>query len=698
MEYIATSFDVTKDKDTDRLDKIKEKISESYLYFKPNYESFYKWYRFTFVSTLSSSDIRELEKIQQPTIQCNLAEAYLNRLIGEFSSHEPSAVVGAENERANLAAQVRFVEDHIRQAEEEARNDSTAQMVFKDLCGGGFSAYELYTKYKSAYSFDVVPGWCKVNDPTLCGWDPLATLPHKGDGNYAWQFIPMEEKAIKKNWPKANLDTINNKSKMEDVPWKYTTKDGETIYYICKFYSKRSKPAKLVKLSDGQEMLDSEYKKMLNAWDFTSDDLPPTIATERDTEIETIWRDVLLEGEILESEETIFSILPIVFVDCNSAKLKLSRNGLLQQITRPPMYNALGIQKLLDATIQSIADEITNTIKSKWVMPVEGILDGYLDAYKRNEIPSVLPYRQFYDAEGVPADTQLNPPTMISRPPMPPELWQTVELIKGLFQSVTGSYDAQLGINGNQLSGSAIQKGAMQSNAASLPIMLGYLDGLTRILQGYVDLLPKVFVSPRTIPIKGLDGKKGVRKIYGEDDFKLDYQPGELKVKVEAGVNYQVQKDIAFQTIILLMQNSPTFSQFINTEGLRFLLDNVNMRGIESLKEAADKYMLQLKQQQQQQAQMQQQAVQNDPRVMHEKLEVTKFIEDVKQNKFENFFKIVDLVRRLEEDETERLKIAAEIGEKKTSQDIEKLKSASNLEAKLLDIANKRIEKKVDKE
>jgi hypothetical protein len=96
----------------------------------------------------------------------------------------------------------------------------------------------------------------------------------------------------------------------------------------------------------------------------------------------------------------------------------------------------------------------------------------------------------------------------------------------------------------------------------------------------------------------------------------MNYDPMSLDVKVEAGVNFAVQKQISLETIIQLMQTSETFAAFINTKGLGILLDNIDIRGIEGLRQAAGEYMQETAQKQAQMEQMAQQqaASQIDPK------------------------------------------------------------------------------------
>jgi hypothetical protein len=184
------------------------------------------------------------------------------------------------------------------------------------------------------------------------------------------------------------------------------------------------------------------------------------------------------------------------------------------------------------------------------------------------------------------------------------------------MQNVLGSYDAALGINDNQLSGVAIIEGATQSNCAAMPYVIGFLQGLQRIAEVYVDLIPKYYVTPRTVPILGIDGKRTYRIVNAQNTPSMNYDPYVLNVKVEAGVSFHIQKSRALQQIIGLMQASQQFAQFMNEQGLPVLLDNIEIRGIDQLKIMAEQWMQQQAQMKQQAMQMQQQAMQQNPQMI----------------------------------------------------------------------------------
>lgn len=90
----------------------------------------------------------------------------------------------------------------------------------------------------------------------------------------------------------------------------------------------------------------------------------------------------------------------------------------------------------------------------------------------------------------------------------------------------------------------------------------------------------------------------------------MDYDPNNLQVKVETGVNFAMQKEIALQTIVSLSQTMPSFGQFFSQKGLQTLLDNIEIRGIDDLKEKAVEYEKEQAQMQQMQQQMQMKQIQ----------------------------------------------------------------------------------------
>jgi hypothetical protein len=333
---------------------------------------------------------------------------------------------------------------------------------------------------------------------------------------------------------------------------------------------------------------------------------PPAVVKKRKTMVEKIVRYRFCESMLLDVTETDYKYLPLVFVDGNSVNLK--EGGSYMQMTRPYVYHAMGIQRLKNLAGQSLGNELENTIQHKFIVAVESVPEKYLNAYQNVQKADTLMYKHFLDSKN--PDVVLPPPREVMRTPIPPQIAETFRMSDEMTQIILGSYDGAAGQNNGQMSGIAFARSAIQSNNASVPFIVGYIKGLNRVAQIIVDLIPKYYRTPRSLPVLLPDGKREYFEINKKGSLYMDYDPNNLQVKVETGVNFAMQKEIALQTIVSLSQTMPSFGQFFSQKGLQTLLDNIEIRGIDDLKEKAVEYEKEQAQMQQMQQQMQMKQIQ----------------------------------------------------------------------------------------
>jgi hypothetical protein len=643
----------------DSLDRIKLNIENSYNYFKPNYDRWHEFHKFIFITSLSEKDIEFLKILGKPPLEFNILEAYISRLRGEFYKQEPSIEVMPDFDTQIDPQVLDLVEGHIRHILTSANNDNTEYNVYTDMLAGGFSVMEVATEYAHEMSMKQIIKFGRVFDPTLCGFDPLARLSHKGDGRFCFKMYPKTKKEFEQEWPDIDIKEVKFTKSIEGFNWSYNT-NKEEILLVVDYYEKKKKQVKIVELPNGQVLTDDKYKEMLDTWsDFTQ---PPEIGAghSRKTTIETICRYRLIENQVIEYVETDFKMLPLVFADGNSVFMRDKGDGDLQQHTRPYPYHAKGTQKLKNYAGQTLANELENMVQHKWIAAEEAIPEKqeFVKGYTNPQLPTTLIYKAFMDNDPT---KPIPPPQAVVRSPAPPEITATLQMTDQITQSILGSYDASLGINDNQLSGVAIVEAATQSNAAAMPYVVGFMQALNQIAQIIIDLIPKYYVTPRTIPVVTPDGKKSYQLINQQGAINLNYAENALNVRVEAGVSFSVQKSRALQQMIALMQASPLFAQFVNTVGLEELLDNLEIKGIDQLKQKVGMFLQQMQQQQQQMQQMQQQAMQNNPQMMRAQMEKAKIMMNAQQNQVDNQLKASDLALQEQKLENERLKMLAEI-------------------------------------
>lgn len=597
----------------DRLEYLKDKVEEAQEYFSSNVSRYNEFIRFVFKTSMTDDECAALADIGKPTIEFNITEAMVSKLRGEFAKQQPELTVRAADGipssllDKSLVDTIEVVEGHLKSIFFDGDSDMCGYNIYTDLLAGGFSVVRVYTEYLHDMSMEQKICWERVFDPTLTVFDPLARESHKGDGSFCGELYPLTKKAFIEIFGEKAAENIRFTRNLSGFSWSFKN-ETEEIVLVCDFYEKKKKKVKLLKLSNGRTITEQEYKKYLVDWELSGNIAQPAIPVgdPRWTHITTICRYRFCEARVLDYIETDYQYLPLVFVDGNSIQMK--EGGSYTQMTRPYVYHAKGIQKLKNFAGQTLANELENLVQHKFVVPLESIPSDYQTAYQDIQKADTLVYNHFHDGD---PNVILPPPREIQRTPIPPQISETFRMSDEMTQAILGNYDSA-SMQNAPLSGIAFARSAIQSNNASVPYVVGYIKGLNRVAQIVLDLIPKYYRTPRSLPVLTPEGKRKYITVNTKNSIYMNYDPNNLQVKVDVGVNFAMQKEIALQTVIALSQNNKQFADFFAENGLRTLLDNIDIRGIEGLKLQAEEWMKQQAALRQQGMQAQQQAAQLD--------------------------------------------------------------------------------------
>ena len=689
----------------DELARLKKSVRYAYDYWEPNLKTFNDFRRFVFDTSLTESDRITLKTLNKPEIEFNILEAYISRLRGEFSKQEPSITVKAEDGASVDVQTINVVEDHLRHLIFEANKNGCEYQVYSDLLGGGFSAIKLWTEYANSMSFNQIIKFDRVYDPTLVGFDPLARNPDKSDGRFCFELFPKSKEEFQEEYPKVDLKGMDFTRSVEGFSWSYSN-NKQDILLICDFYEKKKKKKRIVQLVNDYVMTVEEYEEFLVHWnEMGFIEQPPAVKGKpRWTEVETICRYRFVGNKVIEYVETNYPGLPIVYIDGNSIMLRKSNGGEFFQKVRPYIYHAKGMQKLKNFAGQTLASELENMVQHKFMVAKEALPDeqSYLDAYTNVQLANTLVFKQYKDND--PNVAIPNPIREINRIPAPPEVTNTFTITDSLAQGILGSYDASLGINDNQLSGTAIVEGATQSNSTAMPYVVGFMQGWSRVAQMAANMLPMYYRTPRTIPTVKKDGSKSFQKINGDDkdSISFNYDENALNVKVEAGLSFAIQKSRSLRLINEMAQSMPMFGEFINTKGLKIVIDLLEVKGQDELKVLAEEFMQEKSEQAKMAQQAQQQQMQNNPAVLQAKNEQMRIQLDAKQDEAENQLHAAEIAVEKQKVDAQFLKVLSDMESSKMElfaaearSDAEEARAAVDLAIKHADMSHKH---KMDKE
>lgn len=573
--------------------KLKQSVEQSYQAFQGNQKRFQEFMKFVFQDTLSQNDKDVLDLTGKPTLQFNILEPYVSRLLGEFSKQEPNIKVSPVNEVINPIT-IEAVEGIMRGILMKAKNNSVEYETYKETLGGGYSVLKVWTDYENDHSYDQEIKLSKAFDPTLTGFDPLAELPHKGDGRYCFELHPMSKEEFIEEYGIDNLAGMNFTRSLESFSWSYRHAKEE-IVLVCDYYLKKKRKFRLHQLSDGQTISDKEYRKLIEDWP-TIGTLaqPPSIVRSRWSSKTVIERFVFTENCVLIHEKTQLPGLPLIFVDGNSVRVRLNESGQsMEQVTRPYVYQAMGAQRLKNFAGQSLGNELENLMQSKYIVEQETIPEDAIEDWIHPQKLSTLVYKS-RDEDG----NELPPPRPVDRTQIPPIIAQTFAELDRTTQNILGSYDAQLGLNKNQLSGIAIVEGATQNNSVAMPYIQGFLSALNAAAQLILEMIPLYYKTPRTVPVTDKKGNRTYLQINqllrpgmaNPETPQLTYGSKSLEVSVSAGYNFEVQKHRALQVITELMKTSPAFNELMNEQGLPILISNLDIHGRDQLLELTEQW------------------------------------------------------------------------------------------------------------
>lgn len=680
------------------LDRIKKDISSSWMYFHENYRRFHDFRRYVFKESVSEQQKAWLQQNQRPVAEFNILEAYLSRLLGEFSQHEPSIKVSPEEGYPTDEQIVDIVEGHLRHIIYTANKDSFSYETYKDTLAGGFSVAKVWTDYISPMSFDQKIYLSKAFDPTLCGFDPIARAPHKGDGRYCFEIYPMTLEDFKREFPdQENLNfsfiRADAEQSIEGFNWSYKDMQNKKIVLVVHFYEKKKKKVKILKLSNGKVLTQKDYKKLEEHWIASnySEQIPLPVGNPRWTTLETVCRYRLVENAILEYTETDYGYLPLVFIDGNSILLTQGTSNCVYQMTRPYVYHAKGIQDLKNFAGQSLANFLENQIQHKFIIKKEAIPQekDYLEALNDIQKANTVVVQAY--SENDPDKPIPEPIREIQNLPAPPEVMGAFQITDPTTQTILGSFASNLGKNDNDLSGKAVVESASVGNAAAMPYVVGYLQGLTQIACIIIDLIPKYLIGGRVIPLIKLNGDKVQQAVNRRGLPSLNYDEKSLHVQIEAGVNFQIQKNQAVEQIIALMRTSESLGQFFNDEdgGLPILAKNLTIYGADELPEAIERWSKKKQQLQQQQMQMQQQMAMQDPAMIRAQAEAQKVQNQAQQQQVENELEIARLAIEKEKADADLITAHAKVNSEQIADAVRMEEAQTSRETHALDAAAK---------
>jgi len=485
---------------------------------------------------------RELEN--RPCLVVNRTKSFVRQVTNDALQNPISCKVRpvddyADEETAEIFAGI------IRHIESNSNADIAYQNAFFYSVVGGVGYFRVTTDYLPG-SFDQEIYIEKISNSLTVFRDPDGREPDGSDWKWCIIAEEVDRKQHEEEYPE-DSDIGGAPFQTNDV-FNWVTKDTVTR---AEYFYIETKSKKLYLLSNGDVVDDEGLAKAKN----------PKIEAERVEEYPVVKWCLIGGDRILDRKEWAGRYIPIIPIYGDTVEIKGRQiyEGMVRAIKDP--------QRMLNYYRSTETELLALTPKAP-IMVAEGQLEGYEDKWATANTVNhaYLEYKQT-DIEGRPAPmpqrTQFQPP--------PSGVLQGAQNAAQDMMDITSIHEAGLGARSNETSGRAILARQKEGDNATFHYAHNKEISVAHCARILVDLIPKIYDTPRVVRVLGLDGKEKLKRVnqqvtekdeYGRAIKKFyDLSAGTYDVVVSAGASYQTLRQEAAEAMTQMVQGNPQLMQ-----------------------------------------------------------------------------------------------------------------------------------------
>lgn len=537
------------------LEEARESLNSWESYFSENKTKGRDDMNFVLRDQWTAIERSEFTRLFKPAMTFNKLNDSVKKVLSQQRQNQPDFIVRALNSAATQK-ELNLREDLLRTISYQSQSNLVFQEAFRQALYGGYGAFQVSIDYESPKSFNQIVKLNSIKDPFVTSFDPLAELPHKGDGNFCSRQFFFSKEEFQSKFPHI-INPISYSSESMIVNSEFYTKD--TIV-VCDFFKKEWYSTTAYELSDGTFVLEEEWEKMKKEFRFKEElakdskvvgkillDSIPEIKDERSTDFFRIKHYRLTQNYILDVATWPSQFLPIIFNDGDSTFIE----G--KQYTRSFCRDARDAQKFVNYVGSETAAEIKNRRREQWIGTPENIV-GNEQVWRNPELQS-----------GILLATP-DPKTGQMPTKMPP--WELSQSLLSQYQrgnsdirEILGFFEANLGQRSNETSGRALEQRQIAGSLASYVYEDNLYQAIEQAGRVILDLLPSIYGGrERTVLVRDSDGKSNpivLNKRNDDGTISNEIKRGNFDVEINTGPSFSVQKERATELLLNLSKINP---------------------------------------------------------------------------------------------------------------------------------------------
>jgi hypothetical protein len=491
------------------------------------------------------SDRKAREDEGRPCLTINKLPAFIRQVVNDARQNSPSITVRPVDSKADIET-AEIMSGLIRDIEQQSSADIAYDTGIDYAATMGFGYWRFNLEYVDDNAFEQDIRFKRISNPFSVYGDPNSEAPDSSDWDVSFVLDRMKRDKFEKKFKGADLVSWDS-PKWNDVgtPWK----DGDYITY-AEYWTREQIKKQIVLLSNGEIVALDDYKKQKAVFD--SQDVT-VVGSPRDVASHKVTQRMITGCDVLETTPWAGKYIPIVPVYGEDI------NVMGKRYLRSLIRDAKDPQRIHNYFRTVSAEVVALAPKAPFIGEAGFVPKN--DTKWANANTKSYPYLEYVAGKKAPERQPFagTPVGVIN------EALAAADDMK----AVMGIYDASLGKQSNETSGKAILARQREGDVGSFH----FIDNLSRAVKHggriLIDLIPKVYSTPRIIRVLGQDlktrnvqinqkfaGPNGVEKIF-------DLSVGRYDLAVDAGPSFTTRREEAANQMMELVRAYPAIAPMI---------------------------------------------------------------------------------------------------------------------------------------
>jgi Phage P22-like portal protein len=493
--------------------------------------------------------LRERELEGRPCLTINRLPAFIRQVVNDARQNKPSISVhpvdsGADPETAEVFNGL------IRHIEQSSDAEVAYDTALDFAVTGGFGYFRINTRYAADDGFDQDIVIERVANPFSIYGDPDSTAADSSDWNSAFVIDTLPKAAFEARWKGADpVDWSGDSYASLGAPWL----EGDRVM-LAEQWRREVVRKTILGLSDGQVVEEGIYKVQRAMFDALG---VKVVGRPREVASHKVTQRILTGAEVLDTVEWAGRFIPIVPV--YGEELHVDGRRRLKSLVR----DAKDPQRMFNYWRTTSTELVALAPRTPFI--------GRKGAFETDAAKWATANTQthaFIEYDG-PEPPQRQP---FAGPPA--GALQEALNASDDMKAIMGLHDASLGARSNETSGRAIMARQREGDTSTFH----YIDNLSRAIRHagriMIDLIPKVYATPRIIRVLGPDGQAkavGVNQPAKPDaEGKIrsvsriyDLAAGKYDLTVRSGPSFTSRREEAASQMIELIRAHPAVAPVI---------------------------------------------------------------------------------------------------------------------------------------